>query len=96
MSRPRYVTRTIKVNHVKIMAIDLEAKKPFETEITVGEIPNTEEKFLQRVKKIFDTDNIKAVHIISYYSEDVLYGMPEQKFIELSEVLPARATTVND
>ena len=89
------VTRTVKVNHVKIMALDLEKEKPFETTITVSEIDKNPEKFLQRVKRVFDTDNIKAVHIISYWPEEILYGMSEQKFIENSEVLPPRNVNEN-
>ena len=48
------------------------------------------EAILKVVKKSFDTDNEKAVAILTAEVQEMLYGMSEQEFIQKASVLPPR------
>ena len=42
------------------------------------------------IASIVDNASVKAVHVISTSTEEILYGMTEQKFIETADILPPR------
>lgn len=90
MARVPQVTRTIQTTKVKVLCLDLVEQKPFEKEITLPRTYKDEAHILKQVKKIVDTDTCKAVHIVSTEVNETLYGMSEQKFIEMAEILPPR------
>ena len=45
---------------------------------------------MKAVEKVVNSDAEKAVHVVNIEEVETLYGMTEQKFIELAEVLPPR------
>jgi len=45
---------------------------------------------MKAVTKVVETETLKPVSIVSTEVIDTLYGMDEQKFIEIAEVLPPR------
>ena len=51
---------------------------------------------LKAVEKVINSESVKAVHIVDSVVEETLYGMSEQKFIELATVLPPRKSTDKD
>lgn len=55
----------------------------------------TDEELLLKLKKIFETDTLKLVHIESQVCKDLLLGMTEEDFIRLAEVLPPRTPNKN-
>lgn len=90
MARQPQVTRTVKITVCKILCLDLENKQPFEKEVRISRTFKDEKKLFKKVEEVVNTASIKAVHIISTETEQVLYGMSEQKFIETADVLPSR------
>ena len=57
----------------------------------------TDEKaLLKAVKKLHETDEFKCVSITKVTPKEILYGMPESKFIELATILPPRGTKTNE
>lgn len=90
MARVPMVTRTITTTEVNVMCLDVEKGEPINKDVTVLRTFKDDEKLLKEVKKIVETDTIKAVHIIDKRKVETLYGMEEQEFIEHATVLPLR------
>lgn len=90
MARVPMVTRTITTTEVNVMCLDVEKGEPINKDVTVARTFKDDEKLLKEVKKIVETDTIKAVHIVDKRKVETLYGMPEQVFIEHATVLPHR------
>ena len=92
MPRVPMVTRTITTTEVNVMCLDVENGEPINKDVTLSRTFKDDEKLLKEVKKIIETDTIKAVHIVDKREIETLYGMAEQEFIEHATVLPPRET----
>lgn len=90
MARVPQVTRTIQTTRVNVMCLDIKAGQPFYKEVVLPRVYKDDNHILKQVRKIIDNEEAKAVHIVSATVEETLYGMTEQRFIELAEVLPPR------
>ena len=90
MARVPMVTRTVKVTVCNVLCLDLTKKEPFEKEVKLSRTYKDGKKLMKRIEEVVNSDTIKAVHVISAETEEILYGMSEQKFIESAEVMPAR------
>ena len=84
------VTRTITITNASVLCLNLETKEPFEQIVKVSRTFKDEKKLMKKVEEIVNSKTVKAVHIISVETEEILYGMTEQKFIETAEILPDR------
>lgn len=84
------ITRTITRTEVNVMCLDVEKGEPINKDVTLARTFKDDEKLLKEVKKIIETDTIKAVHIVDKIEVETLYGMAEQEFIEHATVLPPR------
>lgn len=91
MARARKVTRTIASTKVIVMCADTQTAKVNNYEVTIAGTYTDEKKLMKAVTKVVETETLKPVAVVSREVIETLYGMDEQKFIELAEVLPARA-----
>ena len=57
-------------------------------EVVLPRTYKDEKSMLKQAETVINTDEIKAVHIVSYEVQETRYGMTEQKFIELADILP--------
>lgn len=96
MARKRMVTRTVTGTRVNVLCLDTVKCEPFNKEVIITGTGLDDKKLLKEVKKVVDTDEITAVKIVDTESVETLYGMDEQKFIELAEVLPPRGTKADE
>lgn len=90
MARVPQVTRTIQSTKVTVLCMDIENETPVKKEVTLPRTYKDDAHVLKAVKKIMDTEKFIAVRILGTELEEALYGMSEQKFIELAEKLPPR------
>ena len=90
MARVRKVTRTIASTKVVVMCADVQTAKVENYEVTVAGTYADDKKLMKAVTKVVETETLKPVAIVSTEVIETLYGMDEQKFIELAEVLPTR------
>lgn len=90
MARQPQVTRTIITTNATVLCLDLVKKEPFEKVVKLPRTYKDSRKLMKKVEEIVNSDSVKAVHVISTETEEILYGMPEQKFIECAEILPSR------
>lgn len=93
--RTRYVTRTIRSTKFDVMCLNVPEGKAYQETIEIAGTFKKIEDAKKAISEQYDTDEKKAVHIIGYTVEEKLYGMTENKFIEMAEVMPSRAK-VND
>lgn len=90
MARVRKVTRTICSTKVIVMCVDTETAKVDNYEVTIAGTYTDEKKLMKATTKVVETETLKPVSIVSTEVIETLYGMDEQKFIEMAEVLPPR------
>lgn len=90
MARIPMVTRTITTTKVIVMCLDIESGEPCNKSVVVPRTYKDDETLLKKVKEVLETETLKPVHIVDKEEIETLYGMPEQEFIEYSEVQPPR------
>ena len=90
MARARKVTRTITLTKVIVMCVDTETAKVNNYEVTIAGTYTDDKKLMKEVTKVVETETLKPVSVVSTKVIETLYGMDEQKFIEMAEVLPPR------
>ena len=90
MARTPQVTRTIQTTKVNVLCLNIKEGSPFNQTVVLPRTYKDDNHMLKAVEKVINTESVKAVHIVDSVVEETLYGMSEQKFIELAEVLPPR------
>jgi hypothetical protein len=90
MARARKVTRTIYSTKAIVMCVDTETAKVDNYEVTISGTYTDDKKFMKEVTKVLESETLKPVSVVSTEVIETLYGMNEQKFIEMAEVLPTR------
>lgn len=90
MAKERMVTRTIEVTTYSVMTLNIETAEPKVVDYKVTGTVNADP--LKYLKKLYETDTLKLVAITGEERETALYGMTEQDFIRLAEVIPPRTT----
>lgn len=90
MARIPQVTRTIQTTKANIMCLNIEKGEPFTQEVTLPRTYKDDKAILKAAEKVVNSNTVKAVHVVSAEVQETLYGMTEQRFIELAEILPPR------
>lgn len=90
MARARKVTRTIASTKVVVMCVNTETAVVENYEVTIAGVYSDDKKLMKAVTKVVETETLKPVSVVSTEVIETLYGMDEQKFIEMAEVLPQR------
>lgn len=93
MPRIPQVTRTIQTTKAVVLCLDINGEKPFNKEVVLPRTYKDEKHLLKEIKNLIETDELKAVHVVSTEVQETLYGMSEQKFIENAEILPPRTVS---
>lgn len=89
MRKEKMVTRTVSIINVEVLVVDIVSRETLTTNVTYPSSAYLESEALKRANAIM-AENHKAVAVINHTSSELLYGMPESKFIELATVLPPR------
>lgn len=96
MARTPQVTRTIQTTKVNVLCLNIKEGNPFNQTVVLPRTYKDDKAMLKGVEKVINSDSVKAVHVVDSVVEETLYGMTEQKFIELATVLPPRKSTDNE
>ena len=92
MARAPQVTRTIITTKVNVMCLNVVNGESFIKEVILSRTYKDDKHILKALENVVNNSEVKAVHIISTETQETLYGMSEQKFIENADVLPPRNT----
>lgn len=92
MARKRMVTRTVMQTTAEVMTLDVTTAEVQVQSYGIGG-QYTDEELLKKLKKLFQTETLKLVHVESQECKELLLGMDEEDFIRLAKVLPPRNTT---
>lgn len=93
MARVPMVTRTVTSTKATVLAVDITTGATYDKDVEVARTYKDNDKLLKAIKETFETAFEKMVAIKSSEEVETLYGMSEQKFMELAEKLPPRKTT---
>lgn len=90
MARKRMVTRTITSTTVKATVYDIDSDEIKSVEYKFsGELsPDVALKVITK-----EHEEVRPLKVTEVTVQEELYGMPEEKFIELADILPARKNT---
>ena len=94
MARERMVTRTVTQSTIEVMTVNVNTAEVSIIPYKLGGMYD-ETEALKKLKKLFETDDLKLVHVESIITEELLLGMPEEDFISFATVLPPRKQTEN-
>lgn len=90
MARERMITRTVTEVTVKVMCVNVEtAQVEVVTHVLSGNYED-DNQILKTLKKLHETENYKLIKVEEVETNEKLYGMTEQQFIELAKELPPR------
>ena len=88
MARKRMVTRTITSTKAKATVYNIEKDEIQTIEYKLsGEL--SADDALKAITK--EHTEVRPLKVTEVTVQDELYGMPEEKFLELAEILPSRA-----
>ena len=90
MPRVPSVTRTIQTTKCKVLCIDVENERPFTQEVVLPRTYKDERSMLKKIKPMLESETVKVVHVQDFVVESTLYGMTEEEFISVAQVLPPR------
>lgn len=96
MARKPMVTRTIQTTKAKVLCLNVETAQSFVQEVVLPRTYKDDKAVLKMVEEIVNNDTVKAAHVISTEVNETLYGMTEQKFIELAKPLTSRNGDTED
>lgn len=91
MARQPMITRTVTTTKAKVLCLDINEQKPFEQEVVLPRTYKDERSMLKRIKPMLENDNVKVVLVKETTTEETLYGMTEQEFIDSATKLPPRS-----
>ena len=95
MARQPMITRTVTTTVAKVLCINLADEVPFTQEVKLPRTYRDEKTMLKRIKPLLESDTVKVVHVQSAVTEETLYGMTEQQFIDSATILPPRNQSKN-
>lgn len=90
MARKRMVTRTVIETTANVMCVDVTTAQVVTTEYRVQGTFTSKDECLIALKKRYEDDVKKLVSVITMDEQETLYGMEENLFIQLAQVLPPR------
>lgn len=90
MARERMVTRTIISTKCVVLALDTQTVEPSNLTVEVSGSYQNEEKLMKAVKTVAETRTLKIVQILTTETVEKLYGVSEQKFMEIAQELEPR------
>lgn len=87
MYKPKYVTRTIKTKKATVLWVDLETNETHTSDVEVPGNLSTEDKIIEYVRMVCDTNQYKPVLIVREVEKAALYKMPEEVFVKHAEIV---------
>lgn len=90
MRKVPLITRTIQTTRANVLCLNINQAEPFNKEVVLSGTYKNDEAVLKKAREIIDTEDVKAVSIVSTIVEETLYAVPENVFIENATVLPPR------
>lgn len=93
MAKEKLITRTIRTTKATVLFTNVKEKTTFEQDVTVADVYDDTDKLLKVVANVANTEDTRAVAILSSEVVETLYGMEENAFIKGAKILPRRAVT---
>ena len=90
MARIRMITRTVTFTIANVLGVDMENRSLVEKSFPVSGTFTDIKELEKAVKAVWEDATFKVVSVIDKTEHETLYGMTEEKFISLAEVLPPR------
>lgn len=96
MAREKMVTRTITETIASVMYVNISTASVDYADYRLAGTFDSNEAIMKKLKKDYETEEIKLVNIVNVDTVENLYGMPEAEFMKLAKVLPPRTQSENE
>lgn len=90
MARQRMVTRTVNVTTCEVMGLVISQAAVSTIKVQLSGAYADKDSALKAVKKLHETEDYKPTAITNMFTEEILYGMPEEEFIKMARIMPPR------
>lgn len=84
------VTRTIKSTKVTALCLNIITAEPSNESFTLAGTYKDEKKIKKELEKLYNNEEHVIAAIVDVQTDNTLYGMTEQTFLENAEILPPR------
>ena len=85
------VTRTVEQADVTVLCVNPATREVTDKHFAIS-ATITPDKVCKYLTKVYPDENTIYTAVTDYKITEILYGMTEEKFIQLSEILPPRTT----
>lgn len=86
MARVKNITRTLKITRVTALMLNVETAQPFNETFNLEGTYKNDEAILKALKKEYETEECKIVHIVATEVITKTFSMPLQSFIDLATI----------
>jgi uncharacterized protein YjgD (DUF1641 family) len=86
MARVKNITRTLKITRVTALLLNVETAEPFNETFNLEGTFKNDESILKALKKEYETEECKIVHIVATEVITRTLSMPLQSFIDLTTI----------
>lgn len=90
MARIKMVTRTVSETLAEVMGLHISTATPETKTLTIAGEFDDNTSVLKAVKAAYETEDFKIAAVLSFQTEEKLYGMTEQEFLSHAKLLPPR------
>lgn len=81
MARTPKIHRTITTTNIKALCLDIAAQSAVENDYILPRTYPNERVILKKLQKLYNTDDYKVEHVLSYNEETNAYEMDELDFV---------------
>lgn len=86
MARVKNITRTLKITRVTALILNVETAEPYNETFNLEGTYKNDEAILKTLKKEYETEECKIVHIVATEVITRTLSMPLQHFIDLTTI----------
>lgn len=95
MARTPMVTRTIVTTKLNVLCLNVISGEPFNQEVILPRTYKDDKKLMKKIEEAVNTEEVKAVHVVDREEIETLYGMTEEAFMKVADILPPRGAKEN-
>ena len=88
--KEKLITRTIYQTKAEVIGLEISSQKVVTNTYNLAGQYDTASSILPVVKKFYETEDFKPVSVLSFTTEEHLYGVTEQEFLKIAKELPPR------
>lgn len=88
--RKPMITRTVTTTDATLLCVNVRTQETCKQVVALPRTYSSDRAVLRTAKKLYETDELKVVQVLSCEVNTRLYGMTEAEFLQTAKILPPR------